>query len=393
MTCNTCEECTPSCNECCNPNIIWDWCVSVDTSEEWVITISTPCPPRVISSDWSIKVTAKESTKTWYSIDYDVAINKEDQYVKACSWDTTPWTLNEKLKVSWALTKSSVWCTGSNAYIEIWIDESALDVPNNKVAVSAWCSPDYLYNVLRTDSDNFTFEKSWCSLVLKDKNQQEVFGKITLMWTVHHRIPRWKPWELYGIWNTDLQAMGFKDILIPWTFKQEIMSWMWMLWWWLLVKKTWVYEVGFSGSVEASFWVHGLRVQLLKVNLNQSWNYHILESRFAAPVWLKPMDAKKGNDENYNGQYINEWTEWAWYMSWLSASLWTSLQRMDFWKSIIAQLYEWDILFLWFKWQSDVEYKAWVIQWDDDWDIAILWTESDVWAQIYAHMITSWNFA
>ena len=193
--CNPCDECAPKCQECCNPNIQWDWCITVDTSEEWVITIHWTCPTEVSSDDDSISV-VKKTPSDWYSERFDLSVNKEDRLVAACSNDSTPGPLDVKLEEWHWIDISTVNCWWWwNARLRIEVDEDELNIPNNKVSATAWCQAWYLNDVLISDSDKIELVPiGGCKLAIRDKTDPIVAGKCVLTQSRSWEISWWKEW-------------------------------------------------------------------------------------------------------------------------------------------------------------------------------------------------------
>lgn len=387
MTCNPCDDCAPKCNECCNPNIVWWECVDVDVSEEGVITISAPCPTEVTSDDWTIGVTEKEPHE-WYSKRFDLTVNKPDRLVAASWCDENPGTLNDKI-IAWHwIDKAITWCP--NGKLELAVDESELNIPNNKVAVDWSCSPDYLWNLFRSTSNLVEIVPSWCEMLLRDKSDPIVCWKITMQ----DNVTWWVDWCTSCDWNVYYIAWSNWSGLRNWNFNVDFLYNMETANNnnWLKIKRRWIYEVWFRCSLEASFWIHAVRWWLYVLRAN--WGYYpILESRFSWPVWVEPSELWKW-EEWFNALYMNEWTETSW-VGWKSASLWAVLDRMPCQDNTIIILEPWDILFLWMKWQARTLYEwdnlvrnEW---WDEWWEIAMLWAVGnqawvDIWAQIWANL-------
>lgn len=382
--CNPCDECAPKCKECCNPNIVWWDCVTVDTSEEGVITISAPCPTEVTSDDWTIWVTKKEP-HDWYSERFDLTVNKEDRLVAACWNDGYPGTLDVKLEEWHWIDISTVNCWWwGNAKLRIEVDEDELNIPNNKVAVDWWCEPNYLWNLFRNTSNLIEIvpDSSNCKMIVRDKDNWIVCWKVTMQNSIKWDIDWWwTGWNIYYM-TQDMWCVFNVDFL----YNMEVANGNC----WLKIKYDWIYEVWFRCSLEASFWVHAVRWWLFV--MRWASYYPIIESRFSWPVWKPPYEFWHW-EQDFNALYMNEWTETSW-VDWQSASLWAVLDRMPCEWTTRIKLYAKDILFLWMKWQWRTQYNDnWTtISWDALWwEIAMLWVVGnqaweDVWAQIWADL-------
>lgn len=382
--CNPCDDCAPKCHECCNPNIQGDWCVTVDQSEEWIITISAPCPIEVTSDDWTIWVTKKEP-HDWYSERFDLTVNKEDRLVAACWNDGAPGTLDVKLEEWHWIDISTVNCWWWwDARLRIEVDESELNIQNNKVAVDWWCPADYLWNLFRNTSNLIEIvpSPSSCQMIVRDKDNWIICWKVTMQNSIKWHVDWW-----WTGWNTYYMTQNMWCIFdVDFLYNMEVANGNC----WLIIKYDWIYEVWFRCSLEASFWVHAVRWWLFVMR----WaNYYpIAESRFSWPVWKPPYEFWHW-EQNFNALYMNECTETTW-VDWQSASLWAVLDRMPCEWTTRVKLYVWDVLFLWMKWQWRTQYNNnWTtISWDALWwEIAMLWVVGnqaweDVWAQIWADL-------
>lgn len=384
--CNPCNECESSCKECCNPNIQWWGCVEVDVSEEGVIKISAPCPTEVTSDDWTVTVVQKEPHEG-YSRRFDLSVPDNDKKVWACEWDTNPWSLWEKLETEWAIKKSLVNCPW-NWKVKLRIDEDELNIPNNQVAVSAWCTPWYLRDVLISNSKYVELvETSWCRLAIRDKEWGIVCWKITMQDNVKWSVAWWwSDWTTYYIAWSEWQWLKRWVFAVDFLYNMELADNDNGL----KIAQDWIYEVWFRCSLEASFWIHAVRWWLYVLR-KDGWYQVICESRFSGPVWVPPFELWHWQ-EWFNALYMNEWTETSW-VNWQSASLWAVLDRMPCEWTTRVVLHKWDILFLGMKWQARTQYTSWeTISWDAIWwEIAMLWAVGnqawdDIWAQIWADL-------
>ena len=385
--CNPCDDCAPKCQECCNPNIQWDWCITVDQSEEGVITIKSNCLTEVTSDDNSVSVVEK-TPHEWYSKRFDLSVDTSDNKVWACWWDTNPGPLDSKLRVTWALTKETVNCPW-DGYVELWIDTAKLNIPDVKVAVNSGCEGKYLSDALKCTADNLEFSVSWCTMTLRNKAPQYACGKMTLQSTVKWQVAWWQAW-----WFLLSDAIGWvsADGFLSSAYELEDLSHnMHRENWFLICEKDWLYQVWFSASFEAWFWVHWMRVVLHHFGSGSQW-LDLLESRYSGPVGQTPYEMSMSTESKYNTLYIAKNTEADW-VQWLSASLGWVLDRMDCGKSTIVEMKAWDMLALWVKVQASTTYSWDFLNWDNSpGKFAVLGKNgsqagSDVWAQIYAYLL------
>lgn len=400
--CNPCDNCAPKCQECCNPNIQWDWCVTVDQSEEGVITISAPCPTEVTSDDWTIGVTEKEPHE-WYSKRFDLTVQKPDKKVWACDSDSNPWSLYDKLVEGHWIDLQLENCPW-DARIRVEVDESQLNIPNNKVALS-WCSgnPDYLDHILTSSSSVVWLERdSNCHYVIVDKLWYQAWKMV-----LSTSVTKWMEWNTIGKYilaDTSWPSRWDYQIIQA-SFRQDntVTNWMEVLAWWLIAHKRWIYLVSFQSNFECDFWIHWMRVWL--VLAHDATYTPLLESRFSWPVWLKPSDcdgwivtSPEDYAREFNWMYIARTTEKQWVIAWWSsASLWWVLDRMPNGWFTLVRMEEWDWLFITTRVQSSTSYYGDYLNWWEwkNWHFTVLWADSawntwdDVWTQVAAYMLVA----
>ena len=244
MTCNTCNECNPCEKEnkpCCELKVLAGDCVDVE-EVNWAYVVSATCPPRVVAWEW-VEVESYDSPKEWFSIDYEVsAIDKK---VGVCEADWNPSTLDEKLRVEtwWPITRKVVWCgESSNGYMELGFDQSKLNIPDEKVAVKAWCEWDYLENVLKVESNVIQAKTVWCKMIISDKWNTFYDNNVCLWFTwvqdFHVAIdwqwdsvePKFATWDIFT-GNPDLATQR-----------------------WILIKEDWYYRIFWQLTVQNNIW-------------------------------------------------------------------------------------------------------------------------------------------
>lgn len=422
--CNNCEECN-ECNECekeepkcCLPHIVWE-CIDVTYWDDDTITISTECNPEVISTDWTINITVKDSEKPNRSLAYDLSV--VDKKVAVCEWDTHPGTLSEKIVGKDWITVTSSACPG-NGVLEIGFDSSSIQCEDPKVAVASWCTKDYLWNLIVADpQSNLTVEQRNCKVVLGTTESTEPYIKVYLKETYIDSIPKWSvAWYGFISWQG---WAGMKLVQLSMDTDYEIGSrTTWQPWlkyenWSIVCEKRGLYNVWFSGSLECGYGIHWVRVQMYVLH-KATWEFWtVVESRYSAPVWNQPYEASgiwtttlsfKDNTYNPNtwarfdldksvslridSPIITEKTDASWVRG-KSASLWAYVSRMPVgWTTIVA-LEVWDKICLWAKIQTEIDYdwdilgkyKVW---W---WEFALLWRKNwgnawdECWLSFYAH--------
>jgi len=397
-----CWGCKDDCwkkKECCNPNIVWGNCINVDTSEEWVITISTECNPEIISSDWTVDV-----TKTHTDIDiWDLSVKDKNNYVWACDNDKNPSTLDQKLEwVNW-ITITPI-CS-DNGKIQIGFDHSTIQCDDKKVAVAAWCTPDYLWKLIEVQSNRLEKDISWCKVIIKDKETDVYYAKMVLNQNRTNTITLRDTWwdlALNWWWNWKPVSESYSsDIQASFNKNCKITSY-----WWIEIRKKWLYHVWFSWSMEISFWIHAFRMQLYRY----IWNNNpktILESRYSGPLWRPLWMERFWNqwlikvpteiDEetwlpteyrDYKLDFPIVWdiTEAEWIITqWpYSQSMGAVLDRVPVNWWTIVELDVWDIIFPWIKISTEVKtawmFEDWIAQSSlIAWHITLLWSWQEDW--------------
>lgn len=180
MTCNTCNECNP-CEEnkktCCELKVLAGDCVDVE-EVDWQYVVSATCPPRVVAWD-GVEVDKYPSPEEGYSVDYEVSA--VDNKVGVCEDDDYPGTLDVKLRVESPITREVHWCGTSDGYMVIGLDTDKIKTPDEKVAVSNWCQPGFLWDVLTVDSELIEWHvESDCKYHIKDRTKTFYYNNVCL---------------------------------------------------------------------------------------------------------------------------------------------------------------------------------------------------------------------
>lgn len=427
--------------EDCNTNCCWKscsdnkWiniqstndCLTVDTSECGVVKLTAKCPKPTYVKAWD-NVTVRDVTPPddcyidWgdCGIDGWWEVSATDEKVKACSWDTTPGYLNQKL-VAWNwINITEVGCDGNtDSKLRISVDPDVYDNTDEMVAVSSNCSPWYLEDVLVVNSNYIKAENVGCKLIISDKTPKLHYAKVYL-------ASDWRSPSIPGMtqgWSTILWNTWSN----PSDFQTELLSWMTVTnQWFIRAERRWLYIIWFSGSIELSYWIHWLRAQLYRTDATQGSYYTVIESRYSWPLWEQPyqiMSSWQGiwaisyvsnvtggsGDSapsvsratfNIDTPLISEQTE-SWWQAWhwKSQSLWAFVDRVPFGWTTIAILNKWDLLAFWVKANTEVN-PDWSLLWRVPseykyWQLAVLWRsgESDLriggepWVQIFASLL------
>ena len=405
--------CSSKCKDNCGINIqSTNDCLEVDTSECGVVKITSHCPPIVTAWD-NVTVEVEECWQPNCSLNYIVSANCEDEKVKACSGDSTPWYLYNKLQEwPWILI-DPVGCDWSDSKVKISIDEDILPecpeppdliIDNRSSVINVSQSWEHDHRVLITDKDAKPY---YAKLMLKENHiwseatwqvwvwEKYLWEKASVSW-----VPVRQQWHVIWVENSLRKNLTFYN----WT---DLDPW----YWWIQITKKWLYQVWFSWSVEFSYGVHAFRVQMYRV---PKWNYSkrntIVESRFSWPLGYEPWQPVLGGAWNiryvsgvswgwddpvqatYSEYHIDyplvwektevEWQHWIGY----SASLWAVMDRVSATWNSIVELDVWDVVLMWLKMSTSITHS-----WDMmanipaaflTWHLALLWIdewESDNW--------------
>lgn len=416
------DECSGPCGGCCSSwckDNCWiniqstNECLTVDTSECWVVKLTAECPKPTYVTAWD-NVTIDEVTppdecymdwgdcwiKGWWKV------NATDEKVKACDNDSTPWTLIDKLEEWHWINIDPVGCDWSYSRVKISFDDSVIpdcpkppriEIIDNSKLINATVSWADWHTITITDQDSWFF---YAKLVLAANH---VWSEST--WQV------WI-WEEY-LWQK--AAVSWKPVRQSWwtiDVRNSLRRWLEFYngsdsnpnYWWIKITKKWLYQVWFTWSVEFSYGVHAFRVQLYRIPAADfSKRNTIVESRYSWPLGYEPWQAVINNAGNikFVKDVVDSWDPrfWEYHMdypliwektevewqAWIgySASLWAVMDRVTATGNTIVELDEWDILYVWLKMSTSITHS-----WDMmakipasflTWHIALLWADVESW--------------
>lgn len=393
--CNT-NCCWKTCNDNCWINIqSTSDCLVVDTSECWVVKLTAICPKPTYVKAWS-NVTVRDVTppddcyidgwdcwvKWWWEI------NATDEKVKACSGDTTPGFLIDKLQEwNWIII-DPIWCDGStNSKIKISIDEDILPE-----------CPTIPEITVTDNSQLINVSASWHHIVVSDQDNKAYYAKMVL--AANKTFSRqWNDIREYctdGTWEWKPISSSTADIRQAFNKNLQILPR-----WWIRITKKWLYHIWFSGSMEINYWMHAFRMQLYRYT---SWNYKtVLESRRSAPLWREIWEDVMSNAWKIRAvTWVSWWGEegwvsttyWEWLLSyplvwqtteanwqqWHSQSMWACLDRVPVNWDTIAEMEVWDVLVPWIKMSTSISH-SWMLNNIPhvDWQMTLLWSDASDW--------------
>lgn len=397
--------CWKWCKDNCGINIqSTNECLEVDTSECGVVKLTATCPPVVVAWDNITVDTEPCDDNENCSIKYIVNAECEDEKVKACSWDTTPWYLNQKL-VAWdRIHIESVWCDWWNAHLVISADDCPeFDYPELKVQ---WTS----------QLINLTVD--WHTIYISDKAQQTYYNMVciwfkenkdvsirfddgwdamTIEWVSSHD---WG-WDMYT-WNWAMATHQWIKILESWYYRVfwqlTVENNIWVsadkyyinLWRAFLRIKRWWDYIYLS---TAKHWSYGRQVLLTwwsGIAISNSWEIAVAWGTFSwswtAPEgWWTVSISWSVRYPNWTWQ-TNSWFDWPWATFNIDA---------------YVDLYKWDIISLWYRAQSDMETAknqmgyfrfTWANDTTTEFDRVFWW--SMLWVNLVAsHLFQTWETA
>lgn len=335
--------CSPCGDDCCNnklpvsiestnPN-----CLRVDTSECWVVKLEPVCPPEVVAGTPNVDVTYMECDE-WEdcSWKYIVSVECDDEKVKACEGDSTPWYLDDKLEAGHWITITSVWCSsGADSSLRIAVDESEfnLDLPHIEVRwksnlinlVPGWDNWHVLY---LSDKEGTTYDNMCCigftgdqDFVVEIDNHGNADAPL-FMWE------NWKNWSIY----TGNHAMATRQWI------KILADWYYRLFWQITVQNN------IDDDFYFNLWRWLLRIHWDRAALND--NMYLSTAKHWA--YARQMLLEAGSGITITNQWeisASSWDgqDWQWYnWPWMTFNIDT-----------LVDLKKDDVITIWYRPQSN----------------------------------------
>ena len=254
------------------------------------------------------------------------------------------------------------------------IDPSKINVKDEKVAASAWCTSKYLVDILKTNySPYFQFVKQWCDVSLQVTDQDRFLAHI---WTNDMYVSDPLPLNVTWYWFIP-QSTWSAESTMPAQIIDVAFSW--VISWWgtdtklIKIPYDWWFWVWFWGSWKTSQWVLTIRNQVVVFR----WGAEVMrifDDRFS---WARFEDLN--NDGKTNANEF-EYPIWHILESWLPAgklavdsSLSASVRWFWFGAYRLLQLQKDDLVtFIWkvsTEWDNldyEIDAQAWYpAQWND----------------------------
>lgn len=407
--CNT-NCCWKKCSDNCWINIqSTNDCLVVDTSECWVIKLTAECPKPTYVKAWN-NITVRDVTPPsdcyvdWWDCDVKGwwEISSTDEKVKACDWDTTPWTLIDKLQPWTGINIDPVGCDGSNSKLKISIDESILpdcpEVPelvvnNQSSIIQTSQSGPHRHVLTITDKTKPIYDNVVC-IWFESSIDSAVQMRDT--WVADYPTFVWPVWE-HWVWRWNM---------VTWNKNLASSNW-------IIIKQQWYYRLFWQLTVRNNSWNNryiNLWRWLLRVESERPWlsgdtfflstAKHWSYARHVFPIWWKGI--KIDADWKFEVSRATVTTDGEWWTyevvfdQWSGQPIWWhDWPWMTFNMDCYVDLWEWDIITLWYRCQSDMEEAKWkevkykfVWVWDPTTEYNSLFWWSCLWVQ----MITPYCF-
>ncbi len=262
------------CNDCnsCGSQVYWVcWLVEGTDIEIIDITQSWECCKiyeinslvNIDSPDGSIDV-----TKTWntFHIEWFVFNAEDHDKLVAVNSSDTPWFLGNKIVSTCnnilTVTPTQIWI--DSWVLDLCIDPSKINVPDEKVAADAGCPSKYLADIMKTNhTDFFSFIKSGCDVSLQvDEQDRFIAHMYTEDVYISGILPTSVSWYWfvpYSLWKSETTMPSQISNLafawaIAWAGTDSMVA---------TIPSDWWYTVTFWGSWKTSQNISTVRNQVV----------------------------------------------------------------------------------------------------------------------------------
>lgn len=404
------DECSGPCGGCCSNKCkdnCWiniqstNECLSVDTSECWVVKLTSHCPP-IVTAWQNVTVEVEDCWQDNCSLNYIVSADCKDEKVKACDWDSTPWYLYNKLKPGTWIIIDPVWCDWTDSKVQISIDEDILptcpEVPelvvnNQSSIIQTSQSGPHRHVLTITDKTKPIYDNVVC-IWFESSIDSAVYMRDT--WVADYPTFVWPVWE-HWVWRWNM---------VTWNKNLASSNW-------IIIKQQWYYRLFWQLTVRNNSWNNryiNLWRWLLRVESERPWlsgdtfflstAKHWSYARHVFPIWWKGINIDSNGQFSVSRATVTTDGEWWTYEvvfdQWSGQPIWWhDWPWMTFNMDCYVDLWEWDIITLWYRCQSDMEEAKWkevkykfVWVWDPTTEYNSLFWWSCLWVQ----MITPYCF-
>ncbi len=339
-----------------------------------MVKLTAECPKPTYVKAWNnVTVTEVTPPSDCYVDGWDCwiewwwKIDSTDEKVKACSGDSTPWYLNQKLQEGTGIIIDEVWCDWSNSKLRISIDEDILpecpDVPdlvvnNQSSIIQTSQSWTHRHVLTITDKTKPLYDNIVC-VGFNDSIDSTVNMRDT--WVADNPTFIWS-WWTYWKWNWqiytgngNLATSKWIRIQQQWYYRLFGQLTVWNntwntryinLWRWLLLvdspQRAWLSQKAFYLST-AKHWSYARHV------FPTGWKWITIDAdgKFAVTRATVTTDWEWWT-------YEVVFDNWSWQPIWGHDWPW-----MTFNMDCYVDLWEWDEITLWYRCQSDMEDAKW----------------------------------
>ncbi len=359
--------CSSKCNDNCGINIqSTNECLTVDTSECGVVKLTSHCPP-IVTAWENVTVDVEDCNQEWCSLNYIVSAQCKDEKVKACLWDSTPWTLIDKLEEGTWINIDAIGCDWNDAKVRISVDTTILpdcpDIPDITIddfsdIIEASANGHHI-----TITDNLTksFDNVVCIWFEDTKKIPIQFDNDWNATEIKRVEDYWQWWTIFT-WNKKMATPTWIKILKSWHYRifgqLTVQNNGWVnndqyfinLWRAFLKIVRWWQDIYLS---TAKHWAYGRQVLLTGgawINVGQDWDISFTWWSWYAPEWWWTVHI----------------TPAAWW--WTQTNLWFDGPWATFNIEACVDLQENDKISLWYRAQSDMKASEWSV-----WSIRFVW--------------------
>lgn len=357
-------------------------CLTVDTSECGVVKLTAKCPKPTYVKAWD-NVTVRDVTPPddcyidWGDCDIEGwwEVSATDEKVKACSGDTTPGFLNQKIEWSKWINVEPIWCDGStNSKLRLTFNDEYLPeceypdiVVNNssKIIDTAYS----WHTIWISDKETTSYDNMVCLGFERNKDYRVTmdndWNSTTIEWVNTN-----DSWRTVFTWNKAMATHNWIKILESWyyrifwqlTVENNLRKWIssvvtWAeaneyyinLWRAFLRVTRWGQDIYLS---TAKHWAYARQVLLTGwqwISVSQDWAISFTWGSFSwswqAPEWWGTVSISWTISTNaWWGTQTNSWFDWPWATFNIDA---------------YVDLHKNDIVTLWYRPQSDMAASQW----------------------------------
>lgn len=398
------DECSGPCGGCCSNKCkdnCWiniqstNECLTVDTSECGVVKITSHCPPIVTAWD-NIRVDVEECQQDNCSLNYIVSADCKDEKVKACSGDSTPGYLNQKLSAWNGIVIDEINCWWWDAYLKIgirdWVIPECPEPPDLQV--------NYDWSLLR-------ISQRWDHnhiVDIEDATTGNFYDNVVMLGFLNNKDYDYQHIDDDANWP----ARFIETSEIQWGRDMYTGNSALATTNWIRIKQAWHYFVYWQVTVVLNRWDANRYFNLWRalMKLTREWNEYLIQTAkhwaywtFVAAKWWNWIDVAQDWTISINRWTVNIWSEWWTYevsfqqWSWMQPTSWFDWPwaTLNVW--VYLDLKVWDVLTLWYRPQSDVPSAKnktgnFRITWRND----LTWNDNNRiifgWTVIWLHPIT-----